>query len=379
MKVFIFGILLAILPSLCTAQMKTEKALVNELVLCLQHDDDSAYVALQPTYDTLWLLATSFVDTAEWKMRRLSNLLDHPEKLQQFDPYLNKTIVPLFDILREKAIDSGIHWNDVLIARYELKKQSIGFDMVGLDLIIPERLHGYIFLQDVLNRKMYCVVVRDIFKIFGQWYGGQVINILQAATVAEYNMKRSKEEVEMQALYAAIENGTLDSLVAARKKEQRKKSNIIVQTNEPVADNPLSMGNEDFWEDEKKEETIFKEIVDRRVYEGYLDQVIPVTLYIRALKGPCPDPECEWEAIYKFGDVADYVPLEVVKKPDGTWEFYEGTQGLLELKEQHGGMVGRWISFKDHTEYQAIFEKKDAVKSRKLYKLDKTIEDRLLR
>lgn len=362
MRLLFFCMLMFAGTWLCTAQVKTEKDLVNEIVVALQSHDDSSYAMLHPSFELLWQQVLGFNDTSSYWMKRLANLQQNPRKLQQYDPQYNPAILQLFNVLIEKGSDSGLHWTDILIARYELQKQRLPREMIGLELIVPIRMNGFVFVQDVLTRKMFCIVLTDIFVIQDKWYGGRVINVLEASNIQEYYAKRATEEKEMQALYVAMQNGTIDSIIAAR--------DSIRKANAPYE------GLFDEEEEEDSPDQIYKEVVERKVYTGLLDGEIEIEIYMRGLKGKCPSTICQWEAIYKFGDLDEYLFLKVERKDDGTFVLTEGEVGVMELQLTNAGILkGSWTSFKDGTGYDAILQEETAIRGRKLKKLDKILED----
>lgn len=364
MRLLVFCILMLGGTWLCTAQVKTEKELVNNIIVAMQGHDDSSYAMLQPSFDLMWQQVLGYNDTSAYKMRRLANLQQDPKKLQQYDPRYNPVILGLFDVLIEKGADSGLHWSDILIARYELQKQRLPRGMEGLELVAPIRMNGFVFVQDVLTRKMFCIVLTDIFVIQDKWYGGRVINVLEAANIQEYYAKRATEEKEMQALYLAMQNGTIDSIIAVR--DSMKKANA-----------PFQGMYDD--EDDEQSSQVRKEVVERKVYVGKLDNEIDIEIYIRGLKGKCPSTVCQWEAIYKFGDLDEYLLLTVERKPDGTFVLTEGEVGVMELQITNTGiMKGTWTSFKDGTGYEALLQEQKAIKGRVLNRLDNTMEDAIM-
>lgn len=361
MRLLVFCLLMLGGTWLCTAQVKTEKELVHNIIVAMQSHDDSSYAMLQPSFDLLWQQVLGYNDTSAYRMKRLANLQQNPKKLQQYDPQYNPAILQLFNVLIEKGADSGLHWSDILIARYELQKQRLPRDMVGLELIAPIRMNGYVFVQDVLTRNMFCIVLTDIFVIQDKWYGGRVINVLEAANIQEYYNKRGREEKEMQALYLAMQNGTIDSIIAVRD-SIRKANSPFLGLDEDEEDEPLN--------------NVRKEVVERKIYVGTLDNEIEIEIYMRGLKGKCPSTICQWEAIYKFGDLDEYLLLTVERKPDGTFVLTEGEVGVMELQLTNAGVLkGSWTSFKDGTGYDAILQEKKAVKGRVLKRLDQTLED----
>ena len=255
------------------AQKDDEQELAREIVISLQTADDSSYEALFPTMKLMSDLVYTYNPKDSMEMVRIFQLRRNIRHLRQFDPESNPKILELFDFVRQKGSDSGIHWGDILIAKYEFDKQRLPRELIGFELIAPIRMQGYIFIRDMLTRKRYGIAIKDIYLFNDKFYGGLVLNILEASNIAEYEESLREEEAELRKLMIAKANGTLDSLLAV--KDSVKKSRIKVSN---LYDD----------EEEEEEKDMFKEIVDRKLYIGYFDKEMPVELYVRFIKGPCP-------------------------------------------------------------------------------------------
>jgi hypothetical protein len=360
--VFIF----IVSATIAFAQVKNEEVLINRIVLCFAHKDDSAYMKLFPKYEDLQKLAMNFKDTDVVSARRIQNIRSHPKLLQQFDPAFNEDIVKDFDFIYQKGVDSGLHWNDALIARYNLEKEMLTREMVGFEKVVRYRLQGYIFLQDLLTRKVFCIALKDIHGFNDQWYGGRIINIIPAESIEEYYEKLAFEKKALKHLliaqmYAAADTaGQADDSVAiaAKKKQDEMKKAAVAAADD---------------EDEDKNE-ITTQVVDRKLYKGTYDKEIGLELYVRSLKGKCPQPVCAWQALYKFSDKDEWVKLTVTKGDGGKLIFTEEDAGVLELKFSGGKAMGEWSSFKDKTSYDVELTEKKEVKNRKLFQLDDILE-----
>ncbi len=343
-----------------TAQKDSEKELAKEIIISLQTADDSSYVALFPTMKLMRDLAYTYSTVDTYQLQRIFTLRRNIRHLREFDAEVNSSIVDQFDFVRQKGSDSGIHWGDILIAKYEFDKQRLPRELIGFELIAPIRMQGYIFIRDMLTRIRYGIAVKDIFMMDGKWYGGRVINILQASNVAEYEESLRDEEIELRKLLIAKANGTLDSLLAA--KDSVRKSNIKV-----------SQLYDD--EEEEEEKDMYKEIVDRKLYTGYFDKQMKVELYMRFIKGTCPETVCEWEAMYRFDDMDEFIVLDVERREDGTFVMTEEEVGVMELKLQGTTFTGNWTAFSDKTEYEAYLKEEAEMRDRKLFKLDRMFEE----
>ena len=97
-----------------------------------------------------------------------------------------------------------------------------------------------------------------------------------------------------------------------------------------------------------------KEILDRKFYRGKFDNEISVQLYVRHIKGGCPEIICAWDALFKFGDQDEFVPMEVSRTPDGKWLFTEELVGM-ELVLNGEQYSGSYDSSSDKTEYEVKF------------------------
>lgn len=344
------------------AQKDSEEELVKTIVRSLQSADDSSYAALFPPMKLMAGLTYTYSTTDTYQLERIFRLRGNIRYLKEFDAEINTSIMDQFDFVRQKGTDSGIHWGDILIAKYEFDKQRLPRELIGFELIAPIRMQGYIFIRDMLTRVRYGIAVKDIFMMDGKWYGGRVLNILRASSAAEYEESLRDEEIELRRLMVAKANGTLDSLLAAR--DSARKSNIKV-----------SQLYDDEEEEEEKEKSMYKEVVERKFYEGYFDKQMKVELYVRFIKGTCPETICEWEAMYRFDDMDDFIVLNVERKEDGTFVMTEEEVGVMELKLQGTTFTGNWTAFSDKTEYEAYLKEEIEMRDRKLFKLDRTFEE----
>jgi hypothetical protein len=222
-------------------------------------------------------------------------------------------------------------------------------------------------MQDLLTRREYCIALKDIHGFNNQWYGGRIINIIPAESIEEYYEKLAYEKKAlkntlMAQMYAAADTAgqAEDSAVVAAKKklDEKKKAAAIAAAEE---------------EDENSNE-ITTQVVDRKLYKGTYDKEIGLELYVRSLKGKCPQPVCAWQALYKFSDRDEWVKLVVTKGEGNKLIFTEEDAGVLELNFSGGRAIGEWSSFKDKTSYEVELSEKKEVKNRKLFQLDDILE-----
>ena len=198
------------------AQAKTEQELVQQIITIIQTGDDSSYAALFPTMKLMSEAITEFQPKDSIQELRINKLRNNMHHLSKFDPELTPKIVDMMNFVRKKGADSGVHWGDILIAKFELDKQRLPYELIGFELIAPLRMQGYIYIRDMLTRRRYAIAVRDMYLIKDKWYGGLTLNILEASNAAEYEESLAIETKELQRLMAAKREGVLDSVLAAR-------------------------------------------------------------------------------------------------------------------------------------------------------------------
>jgi hypothetical protein len=342
---FLLLVLLSCFVGEVFAQAKSEKAHVSFILASMQSQNKEIHSRLYAPFDTLFAVLEKHPIQNE-----VQNLRNDLRKLQQFDPAFNPEIGAAFDTVIKKGADSGLHWREIILAGYELKKVNLTRDLIGLDKIMDTRFQGYIFVEDMLTRRRYGITVKEIACVKGNWYGGRLINVLEADNIDQYLAKLAIEEKKR--LHPELFPVIVDT---------NKKSGIVV--------------NED---DEDEDEKPRRDIVERIYYKGVFDNTIPVELYIRGKKGTCPAAVCSWDAIYRFADQDDYLKLEVSKTPDGKWLLTEEPDvGSMELVLNNGEFTGTWTSLKDRTEYEVNFTEKKEVRSRKLFEMDDVIENEL--
>jgi len=362
MRYFYLGVITILLFSAGTATAKsdkksnetppkTEAELIDKVLNCLQYQDSVTYASLFPDFDTLWsqvLSDSSFEDYAE-----MMQLRQHPDAVRQFDPYYNPRIVSNFYKATIKAKDSGIHWKDIVLRSYKLDKIRLTRDLVGYEKIAPVRFRGYVFIRDMLARKNYVFAINEMQNIKGYWYGGQVINIYPASSVDEYLAKQYAEVL---------------------KKKKMKEFGITEDTAKKDSSSVAATMPQD---DDDDAYATPKEVVDRKYYTGKFDNEIPVKLYVRYLRGNCPDGVCQWQAIYKFGDQEKYIKLDVSKTPDGKWSFVEDPpKGYMDLTLKNNVLTGSWSTADNQTGYDVRLTQAD-LSNNDAHRLDEIIENKL--
>lgn len=332
---------------------RSEAELIGRVLNCLMYSDTITYTTLCPEFDTVWKQILEYRAPDDESAQKISYIRQHPERVQQFDPYYNPLITKSFYYVETKGEQEGIHWHDIALERYELQKIRLTKDLVGYDLIAPVRYKGFVMIKDMISRKSYVFAINEIQVIDNYWYGGQAVNIFEAASFDEYI---AKEFAEMRRKQKMKEFGIQDTTAVAQNEEGK------------------STKTDD---DDDDEEGPRKQVADRKYYVGKFDNEISVKLYVRYLKGDCPGGACSWEAIYKFGDQDEYIKLEVEKKPDGTWEFDEDPPiGGMDLVLKDKNYTGNWMS-SDNTVGYDVKLTEAPLSGDKALELDKIIENGL--
>ena len=350
---------------------RTEAGLINNLLGCLSNKDSANYYNLFIPFDTLWQLVNHTPNRTPEATAALKNIKEHPRLLLDFDPQYNPAIMGRFYEILRKGEDSGIHWKEIVLQRYELYRQSItSRNMEGYDVIAPERYMGYIFIRDLLGRLTFCISIAEIQKVDGFFFGGQVINILEANSTDQFHLKEEEEKkyFEWQAQMAKLEEAHADSIKRGLIDSTAADSMALAKKQAPKADDP---GDEDTL---KKR----KEIVDRRYYEGKFDEEIPVKLYVRYQKDLRSNKITGYDGLYKFGDQTDYAKLNITKDKDGVWTMDDDPPvGTMELELKYKVYTGSWTNNENQTGYDVVLTQKD-IPSVKLQQFDKMLESGML-
>lgn len=328
------------------AQSKTEGELVQKIVASLQQMDSFAYSNVFPSADTLARITIRKAPHTSEAYQRAIYMVASPEMLLYQDTASMNQSHEWFRKVLMKGEQQGIHWNDILLSRFELEQLAKTRDE-ALEAIAPERFVGYVFVQDMQTRKTFTFTVSDMKKMDGKWYGGELGYIFEAETKDIFNGKVKADKIR-------ILKGIPDSTELAAATDTTKNQG----DDEPI--------------------TQRKQIADRKLYTGMLDNEIPVSLYIRYIKGDCSGGICSWEAIFKFGD-NDYVKQEVSKNEDGKWVFLEEeSKSSLELELKGTTFTGILSATIDKVDYDAELVEKTMSK-KKLESLDAIIEKDLTR
>lgn len=330
---------------------RSEKELVLRIINTLKEEDSSTHSSSFMKFDDMWKLVVNFKDTSVVKTMQVAQLRQVPNAVRKFDPFFNPQIGLDFNHVIEKGEDSNVHWDRVVLARYELRKIPLTSDLVGFNHISPLRFEGYIFITDEFSRKTYGIAVTEVQNIKGNWYGGHVVDIYEASTEDEYLKKLKGEEAWLKKLLADGIN--IDSM---------KKAIDSIKN----ADN--MHGND------SGEVSTRREIAERKYYFGLLDDEIPITLYVQYLRGGCPEKVCEWIGIMKFDDEGEYFKVSIHKE-NGKWYFTQGDdESVLEVELKGKTAEGSWLSVKDQIEYEAYLEEVTP-KGKTVERLDSIVDD----
>jgi hypothetical protein len=347
---------------------RTEVGLMNNVLGCLQYKDSVTYFNLFLPFDTLWSMVMHNPDHTPETVKALNDLKEHPQSLIEFDPYFNHHIIGRFIAVLQKGEDSGIHWKNIVMQRYELHKQNLTRDLKGYDKIAPERFKGYMFVRDLLGRLTFCITITEIQKINGYFFGGQVINILEAGSVDEYLYKEGEERkyFEWLAKHPIIDSSQLDSAATA-KADSLKKAGAAGKG--LLADNAVDDDNS----------KMRKEVVDRKYYEGKFDDEIPVKLYVRYMKDLKGGKIVAYDGLYKFGDQTTYSKLTIIKQEDGKWLMEDDPPvGTLELELKNKTYTGSWTNNENQTGYDVVLTQAD-LPQKKLEQFEMILERNMVR
>lgn len=343
---------------------RSEVGLMTNVLGCLSHKDSVGYFYLFPPFDTLWSLVIHHPDHSPEAQRDLAHIKENPKLLLQYDPMYNPKIMGGFMNALTKGEDSGLHWSNVVMQRYELSRQPpTSNELVGYSRIVPERFKGYMFVRDLMGRLTFCIHIAEIQKINGYFFGGQILNILEAATIEEFERKQDEEQKYFDwleknknadtAISDSMQNGILDSLAKA----------------DSAKPNPLSISPSD--EDSFKAK---REVVDRRYYEGMFDDEIQVKVYVRYMKDLRTGKVSAYDGLYKFGDQMSYVRLNITRSADGKWLMEDDPPiGTMELELAGRIYTGSWTNNENQTGYDVELKQKD-IEQKMIERLDNILE-----
>lgn len=331
------------MADICYGQQKTEGDLVQKIVLSLQQKDSSIYTGVFLSADSMALITLRKAPSTSDAYQRSRYLRESPAMLIFQDSMIKNQAGELYKAVILRGQKMGLHWNDILLSRYELEALAKTRDE-ALEAIAPERFVGYVFVEDMQTRKIYCLTLSEMMKIDGKWYGGELNYIFEADTKDIFNEKLKAERIRLRKGLPDTTGQKADSIAREEEEPSNKR----------------------------------KQIADRKLYTGTLDEDIPINLYIRSIKGDCPDAVCSWEAIIKIAD-EEYMRYEVSKDAKGMWTFIEEeTGGVMEVELKGNKFIGSFSATNDKIDYDSELKEKTMTK-KKLESLDAIIERDLSR
>jgi hypothetical protein len=347
---------------------RTEVGLMNNVLGCLANKDSTGYFFLFPPFDTLWSFVIHNPDRSPETVAALNSLKERPRILLQFDPTYNRNIMGCFFYVLKKGEDSGIHWKDIAMERYELYQQEPGQSMKGYEKIAPERFKGYIFVKDMLGHVTYCITIQEIQKISGYFFGGQVLNILEASSVDQFLKKEDDERkyFDWLAKNSKTDSASFVSIGRATSDSAKARNDSMMKAASLLRDSIIN--------DDDNSDNVRKEVINRKFYTGKFDNEISVELYVRYMKDPKSAKQVAYDGLYKFGDQKDYVKLIITKNADGKWEMEDELPlGSMELVLKNKVYTGSWLNNGSQTGYDVLLSETGIPES-KMERLDKILE-----
>ncbi len=340
-KIKAFTVVLILISFRSFAQQKTEAALIARLFESLQRQDVDGYEKLYANTDSLssWIL--QYADPNSESYKKMYYVKNDMAARENYDTIIRRAIHANLDTFLKKAKMMGVRWSQTVFVRYELDKIRRGRGLM-IEKVAPLRFLGYIYFKDNFTRKKYAFTVYDIMQVNNSWYAGELVNIFEASNKEEYQKAKAKE---LQLLRSG-------------------KYGLTVKDND-------STSNDDDGEDTRASN--MKEVADRKFYRGKFDNEISVQLYVRYIKGPCPGGVCSWEALFKFGDQDEWVPMSITKTPDGNWLFTEELGGM-ELTLEGAVYTGTWAAGDTKAEYDVTL-KETSLSTKKANALDAAMDE----
>lgn len=320
-KIICLFVSLFLFSGCLNAQVPNEAALIENLVYALQNKDSHTYADLFPSIDSMssWVLQRA--DKNSEAYQKMILLKENYFARLDFDSSVYAEADKGFKDFLKKTKPFDIRWSETVLMKYELETIRRGRGLVS-EKIVPNRFLGYVMIKDMHSRRVFTFTIYDIMQVNGFWYGGELVNIFEASSKDEFETKLAEaKKKEMLALAGIVDSSSTDST---------KKLGVL-------------------YDPDTKNSTL-KEVVDRKYYKGKFDGEIPVILYVRYIKGGCPESVCSWEALFKFGDEDEYIKMEVTRSEDGKWQFSED-EGGMELVLKDKVFTGTYASNGDQTEY----------------------------
>ncbi len=324
------------------AQQPSEADLIGKIFNTLQAEDETAYVKLFSGIDSLASWVIQYADRNSESYQKMLAVQHSPFAILEYDSVITSEAKKNFQAFVEKSKSINVHWIETVFLRFELEKIRRGHGLIT-EKIAPLSFMGYVFFKDLLTLKTYAFSVFDLMQVNGKWYGGELINIFEADTKDKYKHALLAEKRRKRL-------GLPDPTVA---------EHVTDEDEEDDFDKPSNL----------------KQVAERKFYRGKFDNEISVQLYVRHIKGACPEGICSWEALFKYGDQDEWVKMKVARTEEGKWVFQEEL-GTMELTLSGEEYTGIYAMSNDKTEYTVYF-KDSPLKPKKLALLDNILENEL--
>ncbi len=338
MRIFILCLLLFPLPLSAISQPKTEAALIGEIFACLQTENQPAYISLFPGMDSLAHWVVQHADKQSASYQKMLHLQNNPIALLEYDSVIREEATENFEAFYARSKRLNVHWPETIFLRFELEEIRVGSGVIT-EKVAPLSFLGYVFFKDQLTQKIYGFTVFDLMQVNGKWYGGELVDIFEAQTKDQFKKALAADRKRKR---LGLPDPELDEHVTTEEEEEMDKPSNL------------------------------KQVAERRFYRGRFDDEIKVQLYVRYIKGGCPEGICSWEALFKYGDQDEWVRMKVTRTEEGSWLFQEELGSMeLELKEEE--YTGVYAMSSDKTEYTVHFRQMP-ISPKKLKLLDGLLE-----
>jgi hypothetical protein len=361
----------------------SEVEMMEHVLTCLKYKDSIGYFNLFMPFDTLWKLVLTSNNRSPEALKELANLRTHPTILIDMDPMYNKQIMARFSYVVRKGEDSGLQWGGVVMQRFELQQHGVPRDKEGLQHIMPERFKGFLFVRDVLSSTTWCITITEIQKVNGFYFGGQVLNVLEASDIDQYFAKDDGEQRYLASLrrkaaepamnepppndsFSRQPTPVSDSLFFDSTRTVGNGATDSSKWRKALLNSPGGVGEDDG-------NKMRLEVIDRRYYKGKFDDEIEAELYIRYMRDG-NGKVTNWDALYKFGDLLKYVKMDVTKDKDGVWIFEEPV-ATMELELANKSYSGSWTNGSSQTGFDVELKQAE-LSQKKAFELDYILENK---
>lgn len=328
------------LNAVANGQQKSEADLIAQVFSSLQHEDREKYIKLFPGIDSLSAWVLQYADKNSESYQKMLAVQHSPFLMLEYDSIIRSEAKKNFAAFYKKSKKLNVHWGETVFQRFELEKIRRGSGLIT-ERIAPLSFMGYVFFKDMLTQKTYGFTVFDLMQVNGLWYGGELVNIFQVDTKDKFKAALAEEKRLMRLGLLEDENNPAEHVTTDDEEDRDKPSRM-------------------------------KEVAERKFYRGAFDGEIKVQLYVRHIKGGCPEGVCSWEALFKFGDEDEYVKMKVSRTEEGHWVFQEAL-GSMELELDGEVYTGTYTMSDDKTEYTVELNETPLL-PKKLKVLDEILE-----